>query len=304
VIFHCILLFVCFFSPSIAWTTDVPGNDATQQFAFSEALFSEGDYYRAITEYKRFIFFFPQHKLVEKSTFRIAESYFKAKKWIEAVDAFSTFHAKYPQSLKAMGALYLKGLAEKELKQYQSALLTFKEIIRANTTYPVDKAIYQSALVLMEMEDWKKAGQTFSLVPRGSTLFSSAYIMSSGLERIDDIPQKSPAAAGILAAILPGTGHLYTERYRDALLAFLLNGAFIWAAIELFQHDNPVAGGIVTFFELGWYTGNIYSAISSAHKYNKRTKGDFIQHLKDSSGCTISHDPKTSATQLTFSFRY
>ncbi|MCX5856267.1 MAG: tetratricopeptide repeat protein, partial [Deltaproteobacteria bacterium] len=295
---------VLFFIPSTVRAVEGQGNASARQFSFAEALLAEGDYYRAITEFKRFVFFFPQDALVEKSTFRIAESYYKAKRWAEAVDTFSAFSTKYPQSLMTANALYFKGLAEKELKRYQNALLTFQEIIREKSKDYADKAIYQSALVLIEMGEWLRSMQTFSLVPQGSPLSSSAHIMSSGLERMDDIPQKSPALAGTLAAILPGAGHFYTERYRDALVAFLLNGAFIWGAVELFQHDNPVAGGIVTFFEIGWYVGNIYSAVDSAHKYNKRTKEEFIQHLKVMNAISFSHDPVTSANQIIFSLRF
>lgn len=302
-IIHFILLFSLFLSPSLSWAIEGTDSD-NKQFSFAESLFMEGDYYRSITEFKRFIFFFPEDKLVETSKFRIGECFFKAKKWTEAVDAFNEFNIKYPKSPMAMDALYFKALAEKELKRYNSALSTFHDLISAKSQKYYDKAIYHTALIFLEMEEWQKASQTFSTVPESSSLFSSARIISSGLEHIDDIPQKSPAVAGTLAAILPGSGHLYTERYRDALLAFLLNGAFIWAGIELFKHDNPVTGSIVTFFELGWYTGNIYSAVSSAHKYNKRVKEEFIQHLKDSSGFSFSFDPITSTGQLMFSIRF
>ena len=211
------------------------GGDAIKQFTFAESLFNEGDYYRAITEYKRFIFFYPGNDIVEKSAFRIAESYYKAKRWTEAVDAFNAFSIKYPTSNMAIEALYLKGMAEKELKRHEKALSTFQEIIvKAKSKEYGDKAIYQSALILLEMGDYRKAKQTFSLVPEGSALASSAHIMTTGLERMDEIPQKSPTTAGTLAAILPGAGHLYTERYRDAFVDFLLNGAFILAAVELF----------------------------------------------------------------------
>ncbi|MEI6357230.1 MAG: hypothetical protein WCP53_09010, partial [Verrucomicrobiota bacterium] len=85
-------------------------------------------------------------------------------------------------------------------------------------------------------------------------------------------------------------GHLYAERPRDALVAFLLNGAFIWGAAELFHHDNYVAGGIFAFFELGWYSGNIYSAVSSVHKYNRNKESDFIQKLKDNFSLALYRD--------------
>jgi tetratricopeptide (TPR) repeat protein len=242
-----------------------------RQFEYAESLFEEGDFYRAITEYKRFIFFFPkEEEKAEKCYFMIGKSYFKAKKWVEAIDALKVFTVKFPRSFMLNDALY----------------------------------IYQRALVLVDMEDWKGAGETFLKIPEESVLSPAARTFSSELENIDNLPRKSPATAGTLAAIMPGAGHLYTERPRDALVAFLLNGAFIWAAVELFNDENYVAGGVVTFFELGWYSGNIYSAVSSAHKYNKRVKEKFLKNLGDRYFLSYYHDNKSSSNGLILSMRF
>ena len=291
-------------SPSRAGAADAKGNEAERQFSFAETLFAEGDYYRAVSEYKRFVFFFPENKLVQKCAYRIGESYYKAKRWQEALQTFTSFIMKYPDSLMMPGAMYHKGMAEKQLKLYTDALKTFEELSKSKSNEFAHKAVYQSATVLMEMEEWQQAIKTFSIVPKNSPLSRSASIIASELQRMDDLPKKSPATAGTLAAILPGAGHLYTERPRDALVAFLLNGAFIWGAVELFRHDNYVAAGIVTFFEIGWYTGNIYSAVSSAHKYNKKTREDFIEHLKEISSVSFQHDRNTSSNYLIFSFKF
>ncbi len=85
-----------------------------------------------------------------------------------------------------------------------------------------------------------------------------------------------------------GAGHLYCERKRDAFVSFLLNGAMIYAAYEAFDHDHDALGGIITFFELGFYSGNIYSAVSSAHKYNRHEKSKFLDYLKKHAKINIS----------------
>ncbi len=301
----CLILITAFLlAPNTISAAETQVIEADRQFSFAETLFDEGDYYRAVSEYKRFAFFFPENKLVEKCVYRIGESYYKVKRWQEALQVFSSFIIKFPDSPMMSGALYHKGMAEKELKQYTHALSTFEKLIKSQSTDFTDKALYQSAIVLMEIEEWQQARQTFSIVPRDSPLAKSASVIASELLHIDDLPRKSPAMAGTLAAILPGAGHLYTERPRDALVAFLLNGAFILGAIELFRHENYVAGGIVTFFEIGWYTGNIYSAVSSAHKYNKRAREDFIEHLKEISSVSLQHDRKTSSSYLMLSFTF
>ena len=290
--------------PDTAGAAETQLDNADKQFSFAETLFAEGDYYRAISEYKRFAFFFPDNKLVEKCAYKIAESYYKAKRWQEALETFASFIMKYPGSPMIPEATYHKGMAQEQLKRYPDALSTFHELSKSKSREFTDKAIYQSAIVLMEMEEWQQARETFSIVPKDSPLAKSASIIASEIMHMDDLPKKSPAIAATLAAVLPGAGHLYTERTGDALVAFLLNGAFILGAIELFHHENYVAGGIVIFFEIGWYTGNIYSAVSSAHKYNKRMREDFIEHLKEISTLSLRHDSKTSSNYLMFSLTF
>jgi hypothetical protein len=303
-ILFAIVFFITISPPGSMPCASAQDIEADRLLGFAESLFKEGDYYRAISEYKRFIHYYPSAKSVESASFRIAESYYKARRWQDAIKLFKEFIDKYPGSDMIYDAFFLKGLSEKNLKKYDEALLSFEEILKRATGQVRHRAIYESALVHVEREDWGRARETFSEIPGESGLHDSAGRWLSGLLRINELPEKSPAVAGTLAALIPGSGHVYTERYRDALVSFLLNGAFIFAAIELFRHDNNIAGGIVTFFEVGWYTGNIYSAVSSAHKYNRRVKDEFIQKLKETSSISFRHDPKSSANCIMYSMTY
>jgi hypothetical protein len=51
--------------------------------------------------------------------------------------------------------------------------------------------------------------------------------------------------------------------------------------VQAFHSDQDVLGGILTFMELGFYTGNIYSAVNAAHKHNRKVQNDFRESLKD-----------------------
>jgi tetratricopeptide (TPR) repeat protein len=265
---------------------DAAGQDPGEggkQFAFAESLFQERDYFRAITEYKRFAFLYPGDAArVEASRFRIGECYFLAERWEEAVEAFRQFVREFPLSPRVDEALLYMGAAEKKRKRYDEALSLFDAVAeRGQAREHRNRGVYEGALVLLEKGDWQGARERFLRVGEDSPLRRPALVYSDGLQKEKDLPRKDPAVAGTLAAILPGAGHLYTDRPKDALVAFLLNGAFIWAAVELFDDGNTVAGAVVTFFELGWYTGNIYSAVGSAHKYNRRIRDDHLKTLKE-----------------------
>ena len=283
----------------------LPHNECERQFAFAESLFEESDFYRAIGEYKRLIFLCPgSETLCEKAFFKIGASYFKAQQWQKAQEALDDFLTRFPGSPMVGEALYLKGMSEKHLSLHEEALNTFAHISETQTGEVREKAIYQSALILVDMQQWKRAGEMFSRIPAGSVFYDSAFVFSAGLENICNLPHKSPVVAGSLAAALPGAGHLYTERPRDALVAFLLNGIFIWSAIELFEDDKYVTGGIVTFLELGWYTGNIYSAVGSAHKFNKRTRESFLQGLRDRAHLSYFYDRGTASNGIMLSMSF
>jgi tetratricopeptide (TPR) repeat protein len=280
---QCLLLLFYFFSPLAAFPAEEEkvSVDSQLQMDLADHFFQEGDYYRAITEYKRFLFFFPQNVRTAEAQWKIARSYFNGKKWDEAISAGDHLIKKFPSTSYQAEALLLSGLCFKEKKEYSQARFFFgkaKEDAADATT--ADEAQWQIAATYLKEERWKDASTEYKKINKSSKLYPKSEYFAQGIDRIQEIPQKSPATAGILAAILPGSGHLYCERYRDATIAFLLNGAFIWGMVEAFQQKNYVVGGILTFFELGWYSGNIYSAVASAHKHNQRKKQEYLDYLE------------------------
>jgi tetratricopeptide (TPR) repeat protein len=276
--------------------------DEKTQMGLGDFFFEDGDFYRAITEYKRFLFLFPKSLRAEEARWKIASSYFQGKKWDEALSASDDLLRRHPSSPWAAEAILVKGrcwMEKREFSQARHYFLRAREM--AAGTGVAQEAQWQAAVSFLREERWKEAAVEFRKVDQTSRFYPRAEHWAQGLEGIEEVPQKSPTTAGILA-VLPGAGHLYCERYRDAGIAFVLNAAFIWGMVESFKHENYVVGGILTFFELGWYSGNIYSAVSSAHKYNRNKKKEYLDNLEkeDRLSLGISFQEK----QPFFSFRY
>jgi outer membrane protein assembly factor BamD (BamD/ComL family) len=276
--------------------------DEKTQMSLGDYFFEDGDFYRAITEYRRFLFFFPESLRAEEALWKITSSYFRGNKWDESLSAADDFLRKHPSSPWAVEAILLKGrcwMEKREFSQARHYFLRAREM--AAGTGVAQEAQWQTAVSYLREERWKEAAAEFRKVDPGSKLYPRADYWAKGLEGMEEVPQKSPTTAGILA-VLPGAGHFYCERYRDAGIAFVLNAAFIWGMVEAFQHENYVVGGILTFFELGWYSGNIYSAVSSAHKYNRNKKNEYLDGLEreDRFSVGVSFRDK----QPFFSFRY
>jgi hypothetical protein len=77
----------------------------------------------------------------------------------------------------------------------------------------------------------------------------------------------------------------------------------IYAAYEAFDHDNEGLGGLITFFEIGLYSGNIYSAVNSAHKYNRKQKRHFFQYLKKHSMLEASAGKSEQGNAVALSYK-
>jgi len=276
------LLLSSFLPPSVHGQTTMVIK-ADDQFQFAERYFAKGEYYRAIGEYERFIHFFPKDPRVALAMYKVGLSYQKGERFTQAVQAFHALIEKHGDTQLATKSYFRMSESYVKLKQFGEALTALDSLIRQSLDLDVkDEAYYKQGWIYLEMDEWEKARASFAAInPKNKDSYRLKQL-SDDINKRQSLKSKSPTTAGWLA-VLPGAGHLYCERYRDALIAFLLNGAMIYAAYEAFDHDNEALGGLITVFEIGLYSGNIYSAVNSAHKYNRKQKRDFFQYLKEHS---------------------
>ena len=258
------------------------------QFQFAEQYFENGEYYRAIGEYERFIHFFSQSPRIEEARYKIGLSYLKGERYKEAIQAFEALTVDYQTTEYAYKSYLGISRAYVLVKSYDMALATLTNLITiAQDQELLDEAYYQKGWVYLEMGLWGSAKESFEKVsPQGRKKYNLKNILTE-IDNKTPLKGKDPTIAGLLA-IVPGAGHLYCGRKRDAFISFLLNGAMIYAAYEAFDRDLDALGGVIVLFELGFYSGNIYSAVSSAHKYNRLEEKSFLDYLRQNEELDIS----------------
>ncbi|MBW1841439.1 MAG: tetratricopeptide repeat protein [Deltaproteobacteria bacterium] len=277
--------------------------DADMQFKFAEDAFDDADYATAVAEYKRFVYFFPEDKRVERAGYKIGLSYFKGRRYTAAIDSFEAVIKKYGETDLSRKSYFLISDSYVELKDFGPAVINLKNLITVTEDPDVkDEAYYRTGWIHLETESWEKARLAFQKISEQNRNRYLLERLSDELDNLDSISKKDPALAGILS-VVPGAGYLYCERYRDALIAFLVNGALIFAAYESFDNDHDALGGILTVVGLGFYAGNIYGAVNSAHKYNRAQTNQFIQNLKSRTRIRFSASPERDIV-LTFQYRF
>jgi len=256
---------------------------------FADSLFNEGDYFRAITEYKRFLFDHPDSTIAPRAQLNIARSYLQAERWQDADTALQQVIETYPAAPEADIARTMR--IESAFKQSN-----FSQAVQISdtTTLATLSLINQQ----QRLRIWALAYQGKYSEARLVSPNASDSLNTQDLQQLEQLPMKSPVLAGSLSALLPGAGQLYAKRYREAGLALLLNAAFIAGGVQAIDSGNEVLGGILLFFEAGWYGGNIYNAMNSVHKYNRTLQHSTLIQLRQRSHFSLLLDDDSAILQL------
>jgi tetratricopeptide (TPR) repeat protein len=277
---------------------------AGQQYTFAHRYFIEEDYRRAIDEFQRFIHFFPQDRRVAQVHWFIGMAYYKNRQYADAINAFRTIidsqkeRAANPQAWFMLAESYF---ASKAPGQAITALHNMVSLTDNSDIH--DEANYRIGWIYVETGAFDPAQHYFAKVSGPNKVKYRLRQLTDALNKKKLIPYKNPRLAGALA-IIPGAGHLYCERNQDALISFLLNGGLIYAAYEAFDNDLMAIGGLITLVESGFYTGNIYSAVNSAHKYNRSEKNKFVEKLKRNLKIRLSGSMQNKGIMLAFTYTF
>lgn len=308
VFFLCLLL--AFSAPSFAGALDKADIqpfmiiDANQQFAFAENYFTTRQYSRAVDEYKRFIYFFPEDSRVETAMYKIGMSNFLDNQFSTAIKDFRSLIDRYGQSKHAVQSYWMISESHMQLGEPGPALINLNNLLALSDDPEVrDEAYYRIGWIYIETASWENARQQFMQIRPANKNKYRIERLTADLDQYKLIPSKNPGLAGILS-IIPGAGFLYCERYQDALVAFLLNSALMYAAYDAFDDGNDALGAVITFVELGFYGGNIYGAIGSAHKYNQEKTGRFIETLKEQHKLKLSTGLRKAGVSLMLTFEF
>jgi TolA-binding protein/TM2 domain-containing membrane protein YozV len=267
---------LCLADESIVLTGEV-------QMRLGDAFMAEGEYYRAITEYKRYLILFPDGRHGDTALFRIGMAYYQGMEYQPAIESFSLLRSRFPASLHAADAAYHEGVCNTKLNRLDKAAVAFETAAAARGAIDVaPKARLGHALVEFDRGDTVETRADLNRFmadypddPRSGKVRDALTLLSAD----EPSPRKSPLLAGILSAIVPGSGHAYAGHYGDGATAFLLNGLFITGAVVAIQQENYAVAGTVGLIGLPFYLGNIYGAANAASKWNLGVRRELRDRL-------------------------
>ncbi|MEO5332645.1 MAG: tetratricopeptide repeat protein [Magnetococcus sp. YQC-5] len=273
-------------------------------FAYARDLEALGDHRRAATEYGRYVSAakrtpeqeFPR---LEEGMYRLAMNLAQAKETDAALRAFADLGAVFPRSryipraLFRMGQIYEQEGAVGEAKQRYHHLVA----MGMDTELSALSRLRLAWLALGKPGEEALARQHLQGVkhPRYA---EQAKGMLHEVDALPDLPYKDPWVAGSMTAVLPGAGHLYLDRPKDAGLALLSNALLITGSVQAFSKGISGLGALLAVLEAGWYSGTVFSAVSLAHKHNQRLRDDRVNGM----GMFLKPDVKAVGVEMEWQY--
>ncbi len=262
--------------------------DADEQFAIATQAFERGENFRAVVEYERFVFYFPKEARVPGAMLQVGLAHHRGGSYREAIGAYYALIDRHGGTPEAWQAFFRIGECHVALGEHGQALAILAGLATvAPDRVIADEAHLRGGLIHAAQGEWDKARAAFENISPARRGTDRLEAIAADLNRAATLPRKDPALAGWLS-IVPGAGFLYCERYRDAAVAFLLNIGLMAASYEAFSHGSPALGSVVGFVGAGFYAGNIYGAVSSAHKFNRRQDQGLLEQILNHARMEVS----------------
>ena len=231
---------------------------------FAEYLYNTNQFEFAAREFERCVFLKPEDSI---SSLYLLKVYRKLAEYDKATKLVNS--NKMIESDESIGSEYFKLLIQ--ANRFKDA-----ELLISEKDYLKDKPNLKLSTILLQ-KDWKY-GSKFCEENQSKINKS----LSDIVKRNSQFKRKSPFLAGLFSTILPGAGKVYSGRWQDGLISFVMTGTSGFVAVRGFSRNssNALPWVMGTFF-VAYYTGNIYGSVQAANKFNKSKEDEWTNQVRD-----------------------
>jgi TM2 domain-containing membrane protein YozV len=266
--------------PAAATVTGGPASDAPLTLQFADHLFVDGDYYRAITEYRRFLFLVKgRGDDASRAAMAIGEALLRGEQWDAAGRQFDGVAVRTEDLQLRRAALFGAARAYQEDGRPELAKPRFR-LLSADEEADL-RLRAQSRWLLawghFDAGELEQARELFDGIAKAGGLHAAdARGVVDAIDQKGELPLKDPLIAALLSAV-PGGGHFYLGQWATGATALSWNALFVFAAVSAWLSGDWGLAAVLTFAELGWYAGSMFGAISGTYRHNR----DVVRNWRD-----------------------
>lgn len=244
-----------------------------EQFEYAKRLYDKENYFDAVTEFKRLLFFDKDTSLNYKANLLIGLSYKSGSKFSEAIQYFKNAELS-SSSKEELFESQIEIVKINILRRTTSRAFLILDSLQNDSRFLDDKdeIKYWRGWAYIFANDWDKAAVTFKEIKTGDQLGEICDSIDNELY--------NPQLAKILS-LVPGVGQFYTGEYASGLISIGWNVLWGYLTINAFVEDR-ILDGVLIGSLLWWrfYSGNIQNAEKFAIEKNLNITNSALRFLK------------------------
>ena len=238
---------------------------------FANYLYKTKQYKLAAEEFERVCFLSPDDTA---SLLKMVRSYRLAGNFSTPLAKIDSFYVDYEGFPTVFAHEYTKNLLlNRDLNKVEEFLTDNKNIETEEKQY------YLLGTVLLR-KDWTTAGKMLGENACKTEECQSILLIA---EESQQLKYKSPALAGFMSTVIPGTGKIYTKNWKDGLISLLLVSANAFQAYRGFsqQGKRSAYGWVFGGLTVAFYSGNVWGSVKAAKKYNSNIDDEIYRKAEN-----------------------
>lgn len=268
-----VVLFIVIFN-SYSLSQSYSAEELKNQFTLAKELYDKEEYFDAITELKRLLFFDKGNEYSYSANELIGESYKMGAKFSDAIRYF-VLAGIHSSNIEQLYISKIEIVKINILRRTIGRALALLDSLDTDNRFKNKKEeiIYWRGWAYIFDDKWDRAEKEFNKIKSGEQLKKISEAVLS--ERYSVIKAK------ILSFIIPGAGQFYTGNYVSGILSLGWNLLWGYITINSFIENRAFDGLVVG--ELLWlrfYRGNVENAVRFADEKNRQISNKALEFLQ------------------------
>lgn len=250
-------------------------------------LFASGNYYDAITEYKRYIYLYSDNEMLDSIYFQIALSYRYSGDIANSNMFFAKSLAATASEETAQQIKIGKAINSLIAGDIENASAILHGILNLESNSEIAKLVrFYLSFANMLKGNYKEAYENYNDYLRfydESSVESLCYQdrMLNTLDSLQHVRLKNPGKARLFSMFIPGAGQAYCNDYFNGINAFLLNGSLLFMVGKLISAGSYLDAAVFSVILSIFYRGNLFRSEQICNKVREKQVDEINKLLFD-----------------------
>lgn len=232
------------------------------------------------------LFLLKAHSLFMRANSNQVDSIYYLTGWayynLKKLDSSTVYLNRVPESFPLYHkSKYYETFGHIYLGQYGSALNKLPKITGTDSLLDELRRFQLCGIFLLQ-KNYRSFDSIVSMFTYTNfALISEQKNMIGYKEQLQKIKKRSPVVAGLLSAVIPGSGKWYAGYKGQAIAAAIPTTIFAAVAVENYLKSGPRSAGFIISASLFsvFYSGNIWGSVLSVKTYNERRHNEIYSSI-------------------------